>query len=187
MKIATIAIIVLAAVFWLMADAEPAIACVCAPSGSPKEALAYSDVVFAGKATAVQMWNESGPSVSSADPVTARFDVNRVWKGTTQDTIVIKTGRLRSSCGYEFKEGRRYVVYAIDGETGLCTRTRPVVLAPRDFAALGLGRRPSGGAPDGSNGRSGVVGIGIFLAVFATIAALSAWRIWLRARRRSRP
>ena len=184
MKTVTIAIIVLAAALWLMADVEPANACSCARSGSPKEALAQADAVFAGKAIAVQLLINTN---SSADPVTVSFDVNRVWKGPRQDTIVITTERSGISCGYEFKEGRRYFVYAHDGETGLCTRTRPVVLAPRDFAELGPGWHPSGGAvPDGSSGRPGVAGIGIALAVIATIAALSGWRIWRRARRRAR-
>ncbi len=184
MKTVTIAIIVLAAALWLMADAEPANACSCARPGSPIEALANADAVFAGKAIAVQLLTNTN---SSADPVTVSFDVDRVWKGRRQDTIVIKTVRSGISCGYEFEEGRRYIVYAYDGETGLCTRTRSVVLAPRDFAELGPGWHPSGGAvPDGSSGRPGVAGIGIALAVIATIAALLAWRIWRRARRRAR-
>ena len=109
MKTVTIAIIVLAAALWLMADVEPANACSCARSGSPKEALADADAVFAGKAIAVQLLTNTN---SSADPVTVSFDVNRVWKGPRQDTIVITTERSGISCGYEFKEGRRYFVYA---------------------------------------------------------------------------
>ena len=124
---------------WRFAVPGPTQACSCASSGSPKEALARADAVFAGKATAVQVLTNTN---SSNDPVTVRFDVNRVWKGPSEDTIVITTERSGISCGYEFKEGRRYLVYARYGETGLCTRTRPAALAPRDFAELGPGWQP---------------------------------------------
>lgn len=129
-------------------------ACSCAPSGSPKEAMAEANAVFFGKVVAIRT---PGPRlrngewvISSADPMTVEFDVVRVWKGPIRQNLSVQTERYEVSCGFGFKEGRRYIVYAYDGHTGLCTRTAPAWLAARDFAALGLGQYPeSPGAPDG--------------------------------------
>ena len=121
---------------------KPAHACSCASSGSPKEAMAEADAVFFGRVTAKTVLSRHDGSLSSADPVTVEFDVIRVWKGPAQETVTVETERMGISCGYEFREGRRYIVYAYDGYTGLCTRTAPAWLAARDFAALGFGRKP---------------------------------------------
>ena len=140
--------------------------------------------------------NRQDGSISSADPVTVEFDVIRVWKGPLRETLTVKTERMGISCGYEFKEGRRYIVYAYDGYTGLCTRTAPAWLAVRDFAALGFGQNP-GTAAEGviRNGNAGEPRGGgctrqangggsgadaATLALLAGVAALSA----IRGRRR---
>lgn len=133
---------------------KPAHACTCASSGSPREAMADADAVFFGKVAAIQTPSprlKNGEWViSSADPVTVEFDVIKVWKGSLRKIMTIETERSEISCGFEFKEGRRYVVYAYDGYTGLCTRTAPAWLAIHDFAALGSGQEPeSPAAPDG--------------------------------------
>ena len=122
-------------------------ACMCGPSGAPRDAMAEADAVFAGQVVAI---HEPGPYlrngqmvIGSADLMKVKFNVGRVWKGPRRETITVETERMGISCGYEFKEGRRYIVYAWGGNrTGLCTRTAPVWLAVRDFAALGLGQRP---------------------------------------------
>ena len=125
----------------LLAGGESAHACTCAPSGSPEEALAEADAVFAGEATSVKV--HGGPfRRSSADPVTVEFKVSRVWKGPHADTLTVETVRSEMSCGFEFKKGRKYIVYTYGGETGLCTRTAPTWMAFRDFAMLGEGWRP---------------------------------------------
>ena len=110
--------------------------------------------MFVGKVVAIQTPDprlRNGEQViSSADPVTVEFDVIKVWKGPLRETLTVDTERSEISCGFEFKEGRRYVVYAYDGYTGFCTRTAPAWLAVRDFTALGFGQDPEpAGAPDG--------------------------------------
>ena len=122
---------------------KPAHACMCGDSGSPREAMAKADEVFFGRVTGMTVRSRESGLISSADPVTVEFDVIRVWKGPLRETLTVETERMGISCGYEFKEGRRYIVYTWGGNrTGLCTRTAPVWLAARDFAALGLGRSP---------------------------------------------
>jgi hypothetical protein len=121
---------------------KPAHACMCARSGSPKDALRDADTVFLGRVAEMTVAQRHPTQLSSADPVTVEFNVSRVWKGPRRETLTVETERMGISCGYEFAVGHWYIVYAYDGHTGLCTRTGPVWLAVRDFAALGLGERP---------------------------------------------
>ena len=114
-----------------------AYACSCAVApGSPAEELAQADGVFAGVATSVKAHRKLFILPSSADPVTVEFEVSHVWKGPQQETITVSTVRSESSCGYEFQEGERYIVYARNGETGLCSRTMPTWRAFADFKEL---------------------------------------------------
>ena len=126
-------------------------ACLCASPGSPKEAMADADAVFFGRVTGMAVRSNDSGTISSADPTTVEFDVIRVWKGPLRETLTVETERSGISCGYEFKEGRKYIVYTWGGNrTGLCTRTGPAWLAVRDFVALGFGQAPqSSGEPDG--------------------------------------
>ena len=127
----------------LLAGAQPAHACSCAPSGSPAEALERANAVFAGEVVAIRPRGTSPYRLSSADPVTVEFRVSRVWKGPRRETLTVETERSEISCGYEFKKGRKYIVYTWQGtRTGLCTRTAPAWMAFADFVALGQGSRP---------------------------------------------
>jgi hypothetical protein len=142
-KLATFTVVILAVyAIWLFADPGKTHACSCAVSGSPAEALDRADAVFAGEVVSVRVGRSSLLTYSSADPVSVKFNVSRVWKGPRSDTITIKTVRSEVSCGYEFEEGRKYVVYARNGETGLCSRTAGLENAVADLAALGEGWQP---------------------------------------------
>ncbi len=126
---------------------KPAHACSCGPVGSPAEALADADSVFAGKVTSIRPLGHPPFRLSSADPVGVEFQVSRVWKGPRRETAVIETELSEISCGYEFKKGGTYIVYANDGRTGLCSRTSPAWRAFEDLMALGLGQNPEA-SPD---------------------------------------
>ena len=156
---------------WLFADPGKTHACSCVDSGSPSEALGRADAVFAGEATAVQVWSRSWPIISSADRVSVRFDVNRIWKGPRSDTITIKTVRSEVSCGYEFEEGRKYIVYVRNGETGLCSRTASAALAIQHFAELGEGWQPE--SPADPVRRPG--GCGLFCTLIRLVGSLRFW------------
>ena len=139
----------------LLAGAEPAHACSCAPSGSPAEALERADAVFAGEVTAIRRLGHPPFRLSSADPVAVEFRVNQVWKGPIQDTQTVETEVSGISCGYEFKEGQHYIVYTSEGSrTGLCTRTAPAWMAFADFVALGPGHPPEA-SPDTKTAEAG--------------------------------
>ncbi|MDE2787161.1 MAG: hypothetical protein OXL37_10910 [Chloroflexota bacterium] len=139
---ATVAVVFALGLMALFVLPRPAHACLCAPSGSPTEALAEADAVFAGEVVAIRALGHPPYRLSSADPVAVEFRVSRVWKGPRRETITIETEASGISCGYQFKKERRYIVYAREGKTGMCTRTAPAWMAFADFVALGPGQPP---------------------------------------------
>ena len=40
------------------------------------------------------------------------FDVTNTWKGVEQSQMIITTGQGGGDCGYDFKKGQEYLVYA---------------------------------------------------------------------------
>ena len=139
-----------AALLALLAMAEPVHACICAPSGSPADALERADAVFAGKVTSIKFKGTSPYRMSTADPVEVEFRVSRVWKGPLRETHTVETENSGISCGYQFKKGQTYIVYATDGYTGMCTRTAPAWRAFADLMALGPGHWPETSADTGT-------------------------------------
>lgn len=129
-------------------NVEPASACSCIEL-TPAEAFERADAVFVGEVTAFKV--RSGLfGKSSIDPTTVQFAVSEVWKGPRQESMTIRTVRSEVSCGFEFDEGLKYLVYARDGQTGLCDRTALTIRASGDLDALGEGWQP-GGESDGSS------------------------------------
>ena len=144
-----------AGVLALFAYAQPAHACLCA-SVSPSQGWEHADAVFAGEVSSMTIHPKSQVILSSADLVTVEFKVSEVWKGPQSEVLTVRTEWSGISCGYEFEEGGRYIVYAQNGRTGLCTRTAPTWLAVVDLALLGEGwlpgeppEQPEGTAPTG--------------------------------------
>jgi hypothetical protein len=122
-------------------DIHTALACSCAPPGSPGEALDGAAAVFAGQVVALDFGGPVDGVFSTGDPVEVTFRVSALWKGPSQRSMVVHTVRSTVSCGYEFQLGREYLVYATGSDkhlaTGLCTRTRPLEQAGVDLAELG--------------------------------------------------
>lgn len=85
------------------------------------------------------------------------MDVGEVWKGVPGGTVALMTGAGGGDCGYDFREGERYIVYAHAspyGEptlgTSICTRTRLLADAGADLASLGEGVAPTPPADTGA-------------------------------------
>ena len=177
--------------------ASPAAACSCAGL-TPAQAFERADSVFVGEVTSFKV--KSGLfGKSSIDPTTVDFTVMEVWKGPQQRTLTIRTVRSEVSCGYEFVEGLRYLVYARDGQTGLCDRTALTIQAAEELASLGDGWRPEPSGetvwaptpeasaseapePDGTGGCNASSTAGrsptdlALLASLAGLVAANAWR-----------
>ena len=99
-----------------------------------------AEAVFAGLVT-----NIDKPAVmtNTLDQNKITFNASRAWKGIDRNPVYVYSSGSSASCGYEFEEGKEYLVYAHDEEgklgTGLCTRTALLADATEDLAALGAG------------------------------------------------
>jgi len=143
MRSAALAIIVFAALLAMPPAAENrAFACSCAGPRPASEAYQNSDAVFVGKVADIKP--EGRFSM-------VQFDVGMAWKGVSEGTVSLGTADSGAMCGYDFEQGRDYLVYARGGpeslETGLCGRTQPFEVAFQDLAYLGPGYIPAPGQP----------------------------------------
>lgn len=112
-------------------------ACSCAPSPPPEVAVQNASAVFAGKVLGI---SQQGRDLA------VLFEVVRTWKGARQTQVIVYTGLGGAECGYGFKTGETYLVYAYGTnslETGICTRTRPISAAGDDLKSLGEGAPPA--------------------------------------------
>jgi hypothetical protein len=115
----------------------------------PIEALNRSKVVFIGKVISVTDRTSSAGDipprvVSLVRPITARFVVERVYRGNEVKELEVssKTGGLE--WGQDFKVGERYLVYAQSGANAEaeelivkgCSRTRFIKDADDDLRTL---------------------------------------------------
>lgn len=159
-------------------------ACSCATSESVTDESGRSDAVFEGSVVSMK---QSGISLfqSSADAVKTTFHVNEVWKGLVTSEIAVISARSSESCGFEFKSGQRYLVYARETgkslEVSLCSRTTQYSDAGEDLTALGKGSIPP--APtSGSNNQGSSSFIIPLILLLLLIGAVTL--LYLRKRKR---
>lgn len=125
----------------VVVNIAPVFACECLPRGTPTEELNKAAAVFSGKVTATRIvQGDQFPEVE------VTFDVSTVWKGLVSKTIIVKTADNSAACGYPFRAGEEYIVYAYgeedDLQTGICTRTAFLTRAQEDLTELGEGKTP---------------------------------------------
>jgi hypothetical protein len=150
----------------------PIYACSCAESPSVQGELERSGVVFRGKVMEINDVNNSKKVL---------FNVKEIWKGLEVSQTIIETGMGGGDCGFEFKTGQEYLVYASDTKeygdyysTGICDRTSAIQSAGEDLELLGQGMTPTRDIDLSDEVRSifpnGIVlvmwiGIGVFVLV----------------------
>ena len=112
-------------------------ACSCMPSGPPCQSVFTAQAVFAGTVRSI---TPIGPVPTWGGSVRVEFEDAIAFRGVDGDIQSVVTSVADgASCGYGFKPGERYVVYASrsnPGEpliTGICSRTRPVAEAAEDL------------------------------------------------------
>jgi tissue inhibitor of metalloproteinase len=131
-------VLILAVALVVAGKAPGAWACSCAPSNG-QDNFRRADVVFDGKAVAKDDPARPGEPVSSGRAIKWTFDVSGVQKGNASDPQVVESAASGASCGYEFKIGTRYQVFADkqDGklQASLCSGTH--VLGAGELAATG--------------------------------------------------
>lgn len=134
---------------------EASDACSCIPTPPVSESLRMSDAVLDGTVLAVEdryvgltkakVWIQERFGYFTQNPAdtgfAVRVKVHELWKGTESSELVFFTSRSSAECGYPFRVGERYLMYAFRLEEGsyeisLCTRTAPRVAADEDVSAL---------------------------------------------------
>jgi hypothetical protein len=158
--LAALASLVLMGFSLLFLHLDCASACSCAVFGSKKQverALSHQGAVFSGKV--VDLEKSSPPKkkkmiegkmrtiiIMGGGTATATMRVSEVWKGPKQETLEVSTPASGMSCGYPFKEGQEYLVYAYSNQNlkvDLCSGTKPLSKAGADLTVLGDGEKPT--------------------------------------------
>ena len=176
---ATFGLLTVIAITALHISAKPAHACSCIPPRPPLEALERADAVFSGDVISISEPKGLFGSwlASSTDPVTVEFRVHSVWKGEIHETLFIQTAWSSASCGFEFVQDERYIVYAREGWVSLCSRTRSIDKASEDLKALGEGPAPAPSVKRKESLLLTPVGVGVVVIGLAGVAiAFVLWR-----------
>ena len=139
----------------LTVNADPASACSCGSSGPPCQSFFRVDAVFVGVVRTITEV-EAPPDPMPFRRRLVTFTVERALRGLEGASVGVTTGMGGGDCGYEFKAGERYLVYAYkaqDGQlhTGICSRTRPIAEAADDLRFIdGLRTAPAGARVSGT-------------------------------------
>ncbi|KRG11142.1 hypothetical protein ACA30_09010 [Virgibacillus soli] len=124
----------------------PAQACSCAELPGVEEEFERSTAVFSGKVIDIrEKTNSAGFNYKSI-----LFQVIQTWKGVNETQVIITTGLGGGDCGFAFKEGQEYLVYAYESDmyvekalsTVICDRTNELRLLEEDLASLDEGQAP---------------------------------------------
>ena len=121
-------------------------ACSCVELPSAEEEFDRSKAVFSGKVVDIR----EKRSQNGYSPKSVLFDVTNTWKGVDQSQIIITTGQGGGDCGFDFKLGQEYLIYANEstmyGEKLLvsiiCSRTNELSSSEEDLTILGEGQPP---------------------------------------------
>ncbi|MEK5520889.1 hypothetical protein MHI39_01205 [Heyndrickxia sp. FSL K6-6286] len=121
-------------------------ACSCAELPGVEEEFERSKAVFSGKVIDIR----EKRSLKGYTTKSVLFEVTNTWKGVEQSQIIITTGQGGGDCGYDFKEGEEYLVYAYESTmygkktlvTIICDRTNELGSSEEDLAILGEGQPP---------------------------------------------
>ena len=117
-------------------------ACDCGDPGPPCQAFARTPAVFIGRVTRIGTIQRKTPSGDTFEDRLVFFAIERAYRGLTGTTTEVVTGSGGGDCGYNFRVGGRYVVYASPLHdvaklyTGICSRTRTIAEAADDLDYL---------------------------------------------------
>lgn len=134
----------------LIAFADRVDACSCMGPRPPCEAYWDASAVFVGTVNFVSTVSGKVAGYESENRV-YRFHVDRKFRGVEGNEIEVMTGMGGGDCGYGFRLGGQYLVYAYQDEqnvlwTGICSRTRELTKAVEDLEFIrGLSKAAPGG------------------------------------------
>jgi hypothetical protein len=127
---------------------ERAIACSCqfVGGGPPCSDYWKSAAIFTGKVVAIStilVEIEPGNPKWRIQERLVRFSIEKTFKGHARKEVELITGMTTASCGYQFKEGESYLVYATPYAksrnrlfTSICHRTKLLSQADEDLSYL---------------------------------------------------
>jgi len=130
-----------------------ALACSCFAGVPPCQAFGGAAATFVGTATGVKTVEPKQDAKGEVEwgRRVFSFTVVQAYSGVAGAEVEVTTGLGGGDCGYSFRIGETYLVYAHGGGegkplgTGICTRTRPVSEAAEDMEFLrGLAGRAPG-------------------------------------------
>ena len=132
-RINSIVVALALCVFAHLAGAPSAEACSCISSGPACQAFWTTDVVFDGTVMTIEPTSREETFSSRTFQVTefvVTLQVRQTWKGVEGETVQVITNGSGASCGFDFKMGGRYLVFASRGgndsrpRVSLCSFTR---------------------------------------------------------------
>lgn len=116
-----------------------ALGCDCAANPPPCEAFWHADAVFAGTVVGSRTINVKDGEFTFPMRL-VRLTVEQPLRGMKSTEVEVRTGMGGGDCGYEFRLGQRYLVYAHWQDeqltTSICTRTRLLSEAADDLAFI---------------------------------------------------
>ncbi|MBE1444813.1 hypothetical protein [Paenibacillus sp. OAS669] len=129
-------------------------ACSCAFQRDPIKALDEAGAVFSGKVIEMKedVWENRKKGEVYEWRHVVRIAVEQSWKGMDQTEVIVMTNAGgEDSCGYEFKVGESYLVYAYknnstgvnEWHTSYYSRTALLSSASGDLEKIGQGSTPS--------------------------------------------
>src|SRR5262245_22945710 len=147
----------------LLSLSENALACVCWLTRPPCEEYWQADAVFIGTSKELSWfeYEDKLPElvIKRKQPV-FHFSIDQAFRGVSGSQVAVLTGMGGGDCGYGFKIGEQYLVYASRDRdpqmkgmlaTSVCTRTRPLRDAGADLEYIeGLSKASPGGLVFGS-------------------------------------
>lgn len=108
-------------------------ACSCTGALPPNQSMAIASAVFTGKVIKLAKTGTTAAMPDHYLGYEVTFELGKVIKGkglSPKGTVTIGTGAGFGDCGYDFEEGKEYLVYANGKyptlETDICTRTQPL-------------------------------------------------------------
>jgi len=119
-------------VFLVLVTARGARACTCLPAPPPLKAFAGAEAVFRGRVTGIAQKPTYAPQIDRmVQGYEVSVEVTQSWKGGVAGAGKVDTGSGLGDCGFEFRKGDSYLIYAVRTPAGhwytnACTRTKSV-------------------------------------------------------------
>lgn len=136
----------------LLASPPSALACSCAQRGV-LWAYEQASAVFVGTVAEVKALREAGAGARGPEAMNSyTFNVSRGFKGDLSHAVDVATAPYGAACGYPFRVGETYLVFASESSrglfTGLCSPNAKEVDAKNILSALQAGGDPADAASE---------------------------------------